>query len=96
MESETGKRLFKRLREVRDEIGLSQEKFAELIGLRYKYYQLLEQGRKADPKLSTLERVAGGLGVETWELLNPDISIAVLAEPRARYLAKRTKRPPKK
>lgn len=71
MESETGKKLLKRLRDLRLEKGLTQEEFAEQSGISYKYYQAVEAGRKKDLRLSTIERLAKAHGMETWELLAP-------------------------
>lgn len=56
------------MREVR---GWTQEKFAEVAGMSYKYYQAVEAGRKRDLRLSTLERLAKGHEMEVWQLLSP-------------------------
>jgi transcriptional regulator with XRE-family HTH domain len=61
--------LLKRLRELRKKSGLTQEQFAERIGLSYKYYQQIELGNKRELRLSTVDRLAKGLGVDTWKLL---------------------------
>ena len=63
--------LLKRLKNLRQEQGLTQERFAELAGFSYKYYQQIETGRKPDLRLSTLERLAAAYGLEAWELLLP-------------------------
>ena len=39
--------------------------------MSYKYYQAVEAGRKADLRLSTLERLAKAYEIEVWELLCP-------------------------
>jgi transcriptional regulator with XRE-family HTH domain len=66
-------RLLSRLKQMRQAHGLTQESFAELAGLSYKYYQQIEGGRKPDLRLSTLERLAGAYGIEVYELLSPTL-----------------------
>lgn len=73
MESPTLKRLLARLRQLRELRGLSQEAFAELSGISYKYYQAVEAGRKRELRLSTLERLAAAYGLEVFQLLAPDL-----------------------
>lgn len=72
MESPIPKRLLKRVRTLREAMGLTQERFAERAGLSYKYYQAVEGGRKADLRLSTIIKLASGLGIEVWQLFGPD------------------------
>jgi transcriptional regulator with XRE-family HTH domain len=72
--SSTIKLLLKRLRELRKAHGLTQEAFAERAGMSYKYYQALEGGRKLDPRLTTLERIAKVYGLQVHQLLNPTLS----------------------
>ena len=45
-----------RLRELRLRHGLTQQEFAELAGVGFKFYQLLESGRKKQIWLETVER----------------------------------------
>jgi transcriptional regulator with XRE-family HTH domain len=45
---------------------------AEMAGLASQHYQDIEAGRRPDLMLSTLERLAGAVGVEVWALLKPD------------------------
>ena len=71
MESETVQRLLRRLKALRVDSGLTQEEFAEKSGISYKYYQAVEAGRKKDLRLSTLDRLASGHGLEPWQLLLP-------------------------
>jgi len=66
------KRLMIRLRELRKSYGLSQERFSEISGFSYKFYQLIEIGRKNDLRLSSLERLAEAYGIEVYELLAPE------------------------
>ena len=42
--------------------------------MSYKYYQAVEAGRKADLRLSTLERLATAYGLEVYQLLAPPSS----------------------
>ena len=93
MESEAGKRLFGRLRELRLQRDLTQEKFAEQAGLKYKHYQAVEAGRKPDLRLSTIEKLAKALGLEIWELFLPPASY--VAKARAK-LPRPRRRPAKK
>lgn len=65
--------LVRRLRVLREKHGLTQEQFAERTGISYKYYQAVEAGRKAELRLSTLERLADAFSIEVWELLGPDL-----------------------
>jgi transcriptional regulator with XRE-family HTH domain len=50
---------------------MTQEQFAEHAGLSYKFYQQIESGRKKQVWLDTLERIAAGFGLESWQLLAP-------------------------
>jgi transcriptional regulator with XRE-family HTH domain len=67
----TLKRLLARLKHLRVAHDLTQERFAELSGISYKYYQAVETGRKPDLRLSTLQRLAAAYGIEVWQLLAP-------------------------
>jgi transcriptional regulator with XRE-family HTH domain len=64
--------LASRLRRLRQRHELTQEQFAEAIGLSYKFYQQIEAGRKKQIWLETVERLAAGFGLEAWQLLAPD------------------------
>ncbi len=92
MESEVGKRLPDRLRQLRQKAELTQEEFAEKARLGYKYYQQIEAGRKEDIRISTLERLARGHGLEIWELLMPASLAAYLAEAKGEYAKKPRKK----
>jgi transcriptional regulator with XRE-family HTH domain len=48
--------------------GVSQEAFADRIGMHRAYYGALERGEK-NLQLSTLARVAVGLKVPVWQIL---------------------------
>jgi len=95
------KRLLARVKSLRLTLGLSQEAFAEKVGLGYKYYQSVEAGRRRDLRLSTLEKLAKGCDLRLWELLNFDAEPPVLAEDKAAYgskkpAAKSSPKPPKR
>jgi transcriptional regulator with XRE-family HTH domain len=53
--------------------GLTQEQFAELSGIGYKYYQLLEIGKRIDVRLSTVEKLAKAYGIQAHEWLGPTV-----------------------
>ena len=70
--------------------GLTQEAFAELAGMGYKYYQAVEAGRKKELRVLTLEKLAAAYGIGLWELLAPPM-------PKVRLTAApKRKRPPKR
>ncbi len=56
-----------RIRELRTETGLSQEKFALKIGMDRTYYASVESGRR-NISLINIEKIAEGLGVSLSEL----------------------------
>lgn len=56
------------VRERRHELGLSQERLAELAGLDRTYVSSLERGRR-NPTLKTAARLAGALNLPLAELL---------------------------
>lgn len=74
------KRLLARVRELREAKGLTQEKFAERAGLKYKYYQQVEAGRRVDIRFSTLQKLAKACGLEPWELLNFELPFVAVGE----------------
>jgi transcriptional regulator with XRE-family HTH domain len=82
MASTTLKRLLSRLRQLRDAHDLTQEQFAEMSGISYKYYQAVEAGRKRELRLSTLDRLAAAYGIEVWQLLSPVAPKGKLAKKR--------------
>lgn len=71
MESPALKRLLANLKRLRTQLGLTQEEFAGRFDLSYKYYQALEAGRKKDPRLSTIQRLASIHKIEAHQLLEP-------------------------
>lgn len=90
MANDTAKRLLARIRALREAHGLSQEAFAERAGLAYKHYQQVEAGRKFDIRLSTLIKMADGLGLTLSELVNFNAAPSV-GEGRADYDSKTAK-----
>jgi len=60
--------LGERLRELRLRHGLTQEQAAALIGMEYKYYQMIEWGRK-NLRLDTMTRIANAYSLEVWDLV---------------------------
>lgn len=60
-----------RLRRLRQRHELTQEQFAEVAGISYKFYQQIEAARKKQIWLETVERLASGFGLQAWELLTP-------------------------
>jgi transcriptional regulator with XRE-family HTH domain len=65
--------------------GLTQETFAERAGLGYKHYQQVEAGRKSDLRLSTLIKMAAGLGLKLNELVDFDLAPLSVAEDPGKY-----------
>ena len=61
-----------RLKELRKIHDVTQEEFSEITGFSYKFYQLIEIGKKNDLRLSSLERLAKAYGIEVHELLAPE------------------------
>jgi transcriptional regulator with XRE-family HTH domain len=89
----TGKSLIARLRELRKRHLLSQEQCSELTGISYKYYQMVEGGRRIDLRISTLQKLAAGYGIQAHELLAPEIPSTRIPK---RIPSKRRGRPPAK
>ena len=56
-----------RIRELRNETGLSQEKFALKIGMDRTYFASVELGKR-NIALKNIEKIANGLGVSLSEL----------------------------
>lgn len=62
------KKFGKRLRQLREERGWSQEEFADRAGLHRTYVSAVERGVR-NPTLSVLERLAKALGIQLSELV---------------------------
>jgi len=78
------KRFQERIRLLRKQHGLTQERAAEICGVGYKLYQLYELGIKRNPGLLTLEKIAAGYRLDVSELLAPKLSKTRRAKSRAR------------
>ncbi len=63
------KKIAYRLRTLRESAGLSQQEVADRADLSLSMVAKMEQGRKADPRASTLLALAGALGVRAGQLL---------------------------
>jgi transcriptional regulator with XRE-family HTH domain len=63
------KKLAYRLRTLREAAGLSQQEVAERADLSLSLIAKMEQGRKADPRASTLLALAEALGVRAGQLI---------------------------
>jgi transcriptional regulator with XRE-family HTH domain len=61
------------LREKRKQAGLSQEALAAASQLHRTELSLIERGER-DPRVSTLVRIAHGLGIEPCELLGGELA----------------------
>jgi transcriptional regulator with XRE-family HTH domain len=59
----------KNLVKLRKACGKTQAEISELAELEYKHYQDVESGRRKDPQLSTLRKIAKAYRIELWELL---------------------------
>ena len=62
------KALGQAIREVREDLGISQEKLAELSGLHRTYLSSVELGHR-NVSLSNIHRIANALGVSMTELI---------------------------
>lgn len=73
MKSKISAFLRARLRKLRMLQDLTQEAYAEMAGMSYKYYQAIESGRKKDIRISTVEKIADSYGVTVSQLLAPEL-----------------------
>src|SRR4051812_6348315 len=64
------KALSQRIKALRERAGLSQQQMAERGELSLSLVAKLEQGKKADPRTSTLLALAGALGVTPGAVLD--------------------------
>lgn len=71
-EGDLQRALGRNLAAYRKDRGLSQEAFAELLGVHRTYVGDLERGER-NPSLKVVERIANQLGVDPLQLLNPRI-----------------------
>lgn len=59
------------LRHAREQLHLSQESLAEYAGLHRTYIGQVERGER-NISVDSMERLAGAVGMELWEMLRPD------------------------
>jgi len=59
-----------RVKRLREAAGLSQQALAMAAGLSISVVTQLEQGAKADPRISTVAALARALGVKVDDLIN--------------------------
>jgi transcriptional regulator with XRE-family HTH domain len=76
----------RRLRQIRDQSGETQERFAEIVGMSVDFLSLIERGRNA-PSFKKLERMAKGLNQPVAFFFN--FQSRALAEKKPRSKAKR-------
>jgi transcriptional regulator with XRE-family HTH domain len=69
--SDVAVRFGKRLREVREEAGISQERLAELATLHRTYVSSVERGKR-NISIENIERLAVALGVSMRDLMPED------------------------
>lgn len=76
--------LSQKVRDHRQALGLSQERLAQAAGLTWGSIQRLESGQVRDPHYSTLESVAGALGMRVSELMEePALAVGKGEAPEA-------------
>lgn len=61
------------LRKYRHELGVSQEKFAELCGLHRTYISDIERFQRSIA-LENVQKIADALGIETYRLFMEDLN----------------------
>lgn len=93
METDLGKRLGKRLRELREQRGLTQTEFATLSGKAVETISNMERG-KTIPGLLTLDQFAKRLGVGLEDLVCPDAQEISANDKNAAIIAAAAKRLP--
>jgi len=69
MEKNIRLELGKRIKELRNKRGFTQEKLSEVTGIDYKYIQKIEGKNPPALKIDTIERLAKALKVKPAELL---------------------------
>lgn len=63
---------------------MSQQKFARAVGLSQKSVSNVLNAAETNRqiRLDTVDAIANGLGIETWQLFVPDLPLEVLTSPR--------------
>jgi len=69
MTSQIRVRLGKRIKELRNKRKLTQEEFAGLTGIDYKYIQKIEGRNPPNLKIETIEKLAKALKIKPFKLL---------------------------
>ena len=69
----TARNFGKRLKELREAKGLSQERFAEVLNLNSTYISRIETGKRS-PSLPNIARIAQALGVPIASLFETPLS----------------------
>ncbi len=70
MNSDLLKAVGANIRRLRYRRGLSQEAFADVVGMHRTYVGGVERGER-NLTLRSIERIAEGAGVSVWEILRP-------------------------
>lgn len=68
-----------KLKEIRENLGLSQAELADKAGISQPYVGAIEAGRKS-PTLRTLQKLAAALGISVTDLLKKDVGNKVVGE----------------
>jgi len=63
--------LGRRIRELRESLGLDQIEAGNLCGVGGSTFSLIETGKRPNPRIDTLTKIARGLGVSLDELVEP-------------------------
>src|SRR5262245_39705307 len=90
------KALSLRIKELRERADLSQQELAVKADLSLSLVAKLEQGKKADPRVSTVLALTGALAVTPGELLDGVAEKVVEADPALADAAPPAKKKPKK
>lgn len=69
MDTKIRLKLAQRIKQLRNDLGLTQEKLSELSGIDYKYIQRIEGKNPPNIKLETIERLAKTLKTTPSKLL---------------------------
>lgn len=69
MNTNIKKEIGQRIRSLRKRRGMTQEEMADNCGLHWTYIGGLERGER-NPTLTTMQKIAGGLGISVQDLLD--------------------------
>ena len=59
----------KNIKKYRAKLGISQDKLSKLAGITLHTITKIESGATSDPRIETVKKIAGGLGVSVDDLL---------------------------